>query len=464
MSTAADEHVGTELPRPHDHLVTFYESDEFLVESVVDFLAPAIGDGRPTLAVATREHLDAIEDGLRARGLEPSAPGFVGLDAQETLRRCSIDGRIDGAAFAETIGALMDAASGGVGTVRVFGEMVALLWEQGDIAGAVALEDMWNELATSRAFVLSCAYPMRSFEREEDAASFQEVCSKHSAVTPSESFMRLDGADEQLRHVASLQQEAAAGAHERLVLRRKQEELESALAQLRELDRLRSEFVAMVVHDIRSPAGVISGFLDLLLENWNDVDERDAREFLSTALGNSRRIERLVDDILTMSRIDSGEFSFELRPADVGRIVESTAREVSESSGRPIEVERPDGLRAALVDEDRQVQILTNLLSNAVKFSPDGSPIRVWIEDHGDQLTVNVRDEGIGISPREMERLFRPFSRLDSSGRSQPRGTGLGLYISKALVEGQGGSISVHSVEGSGSTFTYTLLPATPHR
>lgn len=405
-------------PHPVGHVVTFYEDEGFLVDSVVAFLGQ-----HPAVVIATPQHLAAISAALTAAGDGTSggsrdAP-FVALDANETLERLMVDGRVDAASFREVVGGILDGLDGD--DPHIFGEMVAVLWEDGHIDQAIELEDLWNGFADPRPFTLLCGYPIGSFDREEHTGSFRAVCERHSSVVPSESYSRLSASEE----------------------------------------RLRSEFVAMVVHDVRSPASIASGYLELLKENWSELDDDEIELFLTTATENLDRIQRLVGDVLTMSRIDSGEFTVDLRPADLGTIVASTVSQVRASTARDIRFEQPTTLQAALVDEDRQIQVLTNLLSNAVKFSPDGSTIRVTIDSDAETLSVSVRDEGVGISPEDQVKLFRPFSRSGSSGVA---GTGLGLYIAKALVERQGGTIRVDSAPGVGSTFTYTVRPASTAR
>lgn len=444
---------------PRDHAVTFYESDAFLVHSVVEFLLPALEAGQPGVAIATRAHLDGVEAALAARGLTEH---FIGVDGDELVGRLVVGGRLDPERFRAAANEMLDRCAAEGARPRLFGEMVSILWERGDVASAIALEEEWNRLAEEREFTLFCAYPMRAFDRESDTDAFRRICDEHSSVVPSETFSGLADAADQRRLVALLQQEANAGVTERIALRQKQAELEDALARLRELDRLRGEFVAMVVHDIRSPAGVVSGYLELLNEHWSELGGDEVRRFLSSAIENTARIERLVDDILTMSRIDSGEFSVRLRPVDIGRLVDATVSQVRDQTGREIRVDRGEGPRTALADEHRQIQVLSNLLSNAVKFSPAGAPITVSVEDGTDRLLVRVRDEGPGIAGPDLERLFRPFSRLEArDGDGHATGTGLGLYIAKALVEKQGGEIWIESEPGHGSTVCYTLLPAT---
>jgi signal transduction histidine kinase len=235
------------------------------------------------------------------------------------------------------------------------------------------------------------------------------------------------------------------------------------LEELRELDRLRSEFLALASHEIRNPAGIVSGFLDLLLTRGPELGEERFRWLLTKARDNAARVNRLADDLLTAAGIDAGGFTFDLRPTCLADLVGSTAAQMSQATGRSIELRPQPALRPALADELRQTQIMTNLLSNAVKYSPASTPVRVGIEDYEDVLLVSVSDEGPGLSEEDQRRLFEPFSRLASPDAHEAiEGSGLGLYITKALVEGQGGEIWVESDEGRGSTFAYTVLTAGP--
>lgn len=405
----------------HDHLLTFYERDDSLIASVVDLLGPARSSGHPTVVIATRQHLAAIEDALP----EDAGSTSVALEAKETVERLMVDGELDAEAVERVIGGILDDLTGGGGTPHVFGEMVAVLWERGEAGAAIELEDLWNRLARTRKFVLLCGYPVIAFEEEDEehAGALRTVREKHSSVIPSDSHPRLLSADD--GHVA--------------------------------------EFVAMVVHDIRTPALIASGYLDLLRDSWDELEPEEVRELLGVATENLDRIQRLVDDVLTVSRIDRGEFSVAVRPVDLARVVERTVRQMRERHGPDIVFESPSDARA-LADEDRQVQIVANLLSNAIKFSRDDGTVRVTIEAGDEHLVVSVADDGIGIPADERQLLFRPFSRLDDEQRSPDHGTGLGLYITKALVEAQGGRIWVDSEPGEGSTFSYTVPAASSER
>jgi signal transduction histidine kinase len=228
------------------------------------------------------------------------------------------------------------------------------------------------------------------------------------------------------------------------------------------IDEFRREFLAMVSHEIRNPNSVVCGFIDHVVTHGSELDEERIERLLRRASENAHRVNRLVDDLITVVELGGDGFTFDLRPVPLPRPLGHVVEEVREASGRHIEFAPPAGLRAALVDEDRQIQILTNLLTNAVKFSPEESCILVTIEDQGEQIAVSVRDQGEGISEADQRRLFRPFSQVECAHRDGARGTGLGLYISRLLVEGQGGQIWVDSRPGQGSAFTYTAVPAEP--
>lgn len=441
------------------HIVQFYESDDFLIGSVRDFLHPALQAGEAAVLISTPEHLAGFEETVSGLGPELDAARaegrFISLDAEQTLASFMVDGNPDRDRFFSVVGAVLDRASDGGRTVRAFGEMVALLWERGAVPAAIRLEELWNEIAQTRPFTLLCAYPVGASADPASADRFAEVCERHTNVVPAESYTGLPE-EIRLQHVSLLQQRTASERNRREDLERSQRELEDALQKLKDLDRMRNEFVAMVVHDIRTPNAVVTGFLSLLRENWAQLPRERIDELLSRAMESTSHISGLVADMLTAARIDSGEFTFKLAPFDLAEVVYRTVGPTRDTNPEmSFEVSLAPDLPRAFGDIDRQQRILNNLLSNAVKFSPAGTTVTITVARRGEELTVSVADEGPGISSTDQKKLFRRFSRLE--GRSHAKGTGLGLFISKALVEGQGGTISVDSARGRGSTFMYTV-------
>jgi hypothetical protein len=218
-SLAADTGYGCE----HDHLVQFYDTESFLVETVCSVLTPALGAGDAAIVVATDTHRKLFEAAFRRAGIDVDAAiddgRYLPFDAEAVLRCFMIDGRPDAATFQRTIGAVFDVASEGERRIRVYGEMVALLWDDGDVASALALEDLWNDLAAIHAFDLLCAYPMRAFEDEASTVAFKRICKQHTTVIPGEGYSLLATPADRSREVAQLQQQAAALTRELLRLR-----------------------------------------------------------------------------------------------------------------------------------------------------------------------------------------------------------------------------------------------------
>jgi hypothetical protein len=173
----------------HDHLVQFYETEEFLVATVADYLSPALrGDGSGVV-VATAEHRDAIAAALGAAGVDVDAAvrddRYRAIDATELLSMFMVGGAPDPVRFREVIAAIIDRASTGDRAVSVYGEMVALLWADGDVTSTIAVEDLWNALVAERGFSLFCGYPIRAFDVQSQSA-FKHICGQHSAVVSAE--------------------------------------------------------------------------------------------------------------------------------------------------------------------------------------------------------------------------------------------------------------------------------------
>ncbi|MGH3984518.1 MAG: MEDS domain-containing protein [Pseudonocardiaceae bacterium] len=176
-------------PEGHSHAVGFYETEAFLVGSVRDFLAPAFLAGDAAIVVATASHRDLFDRALMKAGVdlrEASRSGrYIALDASEALSTFMVTSMPDAARFSTTIGKLVYRAAQGPRNVRIYGEMVAVLWDQGNVAAAIALERLWNDLATRHPFALFCAYPTRAFDTDAGTEQLQKVCAQHSTVIPT---------------------------------------------------------------------------------------------------------------------------------------------------------------------------------------------------------------------------------------------------------------------------------------
>jgi PAS domain S-box-containing protein len=235
----------------------------------------------------------------------------------------------------------------------------------------------------------------------------------------------------------------------------------AATKRLRELDALKNDFVAIVAHDMRSPLSVLSGYAELILERWDRLDDATKQEYLGAILRNTQLSVALVDDVLEVARIEAGELAYEPEPYDVEALVRDTIREVAQPAVRDqIAVRVDPGVPPALGDRRRHWQALANILSNALRYSPEDEPPEVEIARDNGMLRVSVRDHGPGIRPEDSEEVFAKFSRLNTPHARRSKGTGLGLFITKAVVEAQGGRVWVESTPGDGATFSFTIPAA----
>ncbi|MCW3054070.1 MAG: sensor protein [Chthonomonadales bacterium] len=209
-----------------DHFVQFYEQDASLVEAVSGFITAGLETGESCIVIATQEHREEIETKLKARGLDLAAASVHGqlvlLDAAETLSEFMREGSPEPQRFQETVGRVIAQATQGGRCVRAFGEMVALLWSEGNQTAAIRLEELWNELAQSQIFCLFCAYSMESLGGEALAESFKQVCACHTKVIPAESYAALDSPNDRLKEISLLQQRA--GSLEAEIAQRKEAE------------------------------------------------------------------------------------------------------------------------------------------------------------------------------------------------------------------------------------------------
>lgn len=230
-----------------------------------------------------------------------------------------------------------------------------------------------------------------------------------------------------------------------------------------ELEQLKSEFVSMVVHELRTPMSSIAGYVDLLLLGMlGPVNEKQS-EFLGVVKDNADRLMTLVNDLSDISRIEGGGLSLRLEPLVltdvVGQVVLAMEQQLQAKRQRLV-LDVATDLPPVLADRNRLIQVVTNLLSNAHKYSPAGSAIEIGAASADGRVELVVRDQGIGISAQDQKRIFDRFFRADNALATQEDGTGLGLAISQEIVKRHGGAIEVSSVPGQGSTFRVLLQVA----
>ena len=238
-------------------------------------------------------------------------------------------------------------------------------------------------------------------------------------------------------------------------LERSKHEVEEQHRQLRESERLRSELVSVISHEVRTPLACVLGYTSLL--QTRPVDEATRQEYLSIISDEARRVEGLVGDLVDVKRIEQGRLELEPEPFDLGALVKEQVRIFEGRSERhTIQLDSAGDSLVVRADRNRLAQVIANLLANAVKYSPEGGVVEVDAAVHNGDVRVSVRDHGIGISEADRPRIFTKFFR-GSKGLAGIGGMGLGLAVSRDIVEAHGGRMGFESKVGRGSVFWFEL-------
>jgi len=569
------------------HLVQFYDHDTFLLDGLARFLVAGLGQGEGGVVVATASHRRGIEERLVEAGVDLAAARedgrYMALDAAELLSEITVDGWPNEDRFNEAIGALLarsrrrrpDAG------VRVFGEMVALLWAEGRREAAIRLEELWNGLARRTPFVLLCAYPLDGFGREADAAPFLAVCGTHAEIVPAESYRTEAGTADRHRAIALLQQKARVleteiaqrreveetlrqrnqtlaaliagsplpivvvapdatvrlwnpaaervfGWSEREVLGRPipivppekiieaacvreavvrgetfsrvethrtrrdgtpidllisaaplrdqhgavhemmllfedvternhaEAARQKALHEAESANRAKDEFLAMLGHELRNP---LSAVRNAVVTARLDPERRDRA--LDIARRGTDQLGRLVDDLLDVARITQGKIALRMQRLTLAGVVEravESTRQLIEERAHALTLSLPGADVHVDGDSTRLEQVVANLVTNAAKYADPGGRIEVSVTREGDDAVLRVRDDGCGIAPEMLPRVFDLFAQADRGLDRAQGGLGIGLTVVKQLAELHGGRVEARSDGlGKGAEFVVRL-------
>jgi signal transduction histidine kinase len=226
---------------------------------------------------------------------------------------------------------------------------------------------------------------------------------------------------------------------------------------MRESDRLADEFMTLISHELRTPLTSIIGYLELTLDDGNLTEEQ--RGYLDVVDHNADRLLRLVDDLLLVAQLEAGQLAVRRVELDLSAVARQAVAEAQPgAAAKDITLTLDADVAVPLqADKGRMFRTLENLLSNAIKFTPAGGSVRVSVSHADGVVRLEVADTGIGIAPDDQERLFERFFRTSAVTEQHFPGTGLGLYIAQAIVEAHGGSITVRSEPGKGTSFSVAL-------
>ncbi len=245
-------------------------------------------------------------------------------------------------------------------------------------------------------------------------------------------------------------------------IRHRAAELELQNRRMQEANRLKSEFLANMSHELRTPLNAIIGFAELLFDGQVEPTSPQHKEFLGDILTSGRHLLQLINDVLDLAKVEAGKLDFRPEPVDVARLVGevvSITRAAAAAKRLAVSVEVSAALGAIVLDPNRFKQVAYNYVSNALKFTPEGGRVAIRVTPEGDAMfRLEVEDTGPGIEPADVGRLFTEFQQLEAGAGKRHQGTGLGLALTRKLVEAQGGSVGVRSTPGKGSVF-HAVLP-----
>lgn len=566
-----------ELPVLKEHLVQFYESDVFLLDAMNAFVSAGLSAHETCLIFATRTHHERLQERLKENGVDISAAQargeYIWFDAAETLAKIMLDTMPDQERFTRIVGDVIAQATRNQRQVRIFGELVALLWMQGNFEAAIRLEGFWNELHQHfSTFSLFCAYPIGSFDGKNSSTQFLNVLHQHSHFIPAGVYNLTSGANEQLHAIALLQSktqaleaeieereetetclraseealyrlaaivessddaivsktlegiitswnvaaerlfgysaEEAIGKHITLIippeLHYEEEEILTKLrrgeriehhetvrmrkdgtrvdvslsispvkdrngkiiggskiarniSERREQERRKDEFIRVASHELKTPVTSLKGFTRLLTQRLTNSGDEEALRFLGRMDGQIDRLTNLVNDLLNITKMQNGRLEYRMQIFDLMELVQEAVENIRGTTQTHHLL--LEGTVAAPVygDRDRIGQVLTNLLTNAIKYSKGAERVIVGMAIHEREVVVSVQDFGIGISQENQPKIFEQFYQVSEADGATYPGLGIGLYISRNIIERHQGRICVQSRKGEGSTFSLYL-------
>jgi signal transduction histidine kinase len=463
------------------HGVQFYESDEFLASVVAEFVSAGLDVGDVVILIANEAHRQLFREQLILD--RPDVDGAVAtgrlvmLDARETLAQFTVDRMPDWARFRRHIIGLLDvvrSAHPGA-SVRAYGEMVNLLWQDGQPAAALQLEAFWNDLGREQVFQLLCGYAMQNFADGDQRAGFADVCSSHTHVSPTEQYDQAADPNALLAEVSILQQKARLlegeiDRRQRLEvalqqalerqhevereLRASQEELRRQNEDLSRTIRFSETFVGILGHDLRNPLSGITTAAALLARR---ADSDRVSRPATRILNSGRRMARMIDQLLDFTRIRLGRgLPLERKVIDLAEVCRLVIDEIDDVGSLPAIDLSALGDVVGAWDADRLSQLISNLLGNALAHG-DGAGVQIRIDGtHAARVDLTILNAG--CIPAEVQAvMFEPFKHPGDRKQERSSGLGLGLYISQQIVFAHAGSIDVASSIATGTRITVRL-------
>ncbi|NUP10133.1 MAG: hypothetical protein HOW73_29130 [Polyangiaceae bacterium] len=445
-----------------DHVVHFYADEDALSALVAEFLFDGLREASPALAVATAAHRLAIVEQLRLKGcnveLETRSGRLHLLDADGLLSELMVGDRPDPDLFRERVGRTVERlARPGTGRVRVFGEMVDILWRRGNGAAALVLEELWNQLGRSHDFSLLCAYCMNGFYGPGLADEVAAVCARHSGL-----LVQGDGHDSGgggrglVAQIRALEREVQERKQLEVALRDALEQRRRAEVELRKVLDEKDAFFAKLSDQLRASLQAILGWSAIL--KWDSsLDSASVAKGLDVIAWNAKKQALMLIHAFDLTSLAAGKVTLDSRPTDLAVIVAEAvemAHAASLSKDIQIRLEPAQGACMTEGDAGRLFQLVYALLDNAIKFTEEKGAVQVRLVCENEFVRVSISDTGRGLEPAHLASLLSNQALPDGARN----GLQTGLAIVRYLVALHGGILEAHSAGlGKGATFSVML-------
>jgi len=477
-----------------DHRVQFYRSPEYMCSCVADFAVEGIEKKAAVVIVFIKRTHEVIF----RRALHERNQNMDHLIGQQQLTVIDCEGYVpslleNGLPTMERVMAavkdILDAGYRRYGYIYLFGIGVDVLCSQGNIDGAIRLEEIWTDIMKQYPMSMMCGYDLASFYKAEASLKFKQICyDMHRKANPAEDIALLDNADDQRKAIAVLQQKALMLETELKIradmeqqLMRKQQALEEANAAVAAANLAKSNFLAMISHELRTPLVTILDHADVLRQA--QIADTDRVESSNIIANSGLHLRDLVNDLLDLSKMESAHLDVQPEPVSVSDVIRDACAlytRLASSKGVTLTVEIHRAVPEFInTDPKRLRQVLVNLLKNAVKFTHHGS-IHVHVRTvdapvHGassagtrlghhhptpsySMLECIVTDTGVGVDPAYVRHMFEPFTQADASTTRRYEGVGIGLRLSRQLARLLGGDLMLAPHQPSkGTSFIFTL-------
>jgi PAS domain S-box-containing protein len=480
MTSDESFRISAAPPGTMRHTVHFYDRDEELADRVASFIGEGLAAGEAAVIVASEAHRELVLERLRAMNIDLEAQRLAGnltiLDAAGTLAKLMVGDMPDQTLFRRVVGGAMESsATRGSArvNVRAFGEMVDILWRGGNRRGALALEELWTELAGILPFDLLCAYSTEGFQDVLIDDGLNNVCDRHTHVIASAGTYggNLDAAVPIVQQARALASELAYRGQIEQTLRARIHQLSEAEAKERERGlrtqhlaeelqdtvRVNQLFTGVLAHDLRAPLASIMTAAQLMkIRDTEGPDGRNAKA-IRRVLSSGERMSRMIEQLLDFTRLRvAGGIAIEPRAADLAALVRQVVDEFADAYPDCAVQVAEEGDTNGAWDTDRLAQVFSNLVANAYQHGVPEAGVRILVDGSAADV-VQVQVHNMGAIPAALiPQVFDPLTG-GQRRRDRSRGLGLGLFITERIAVAHAGRVEVSSSETDGTTFTVTL-------